>query len=135
VPAATAAGFASVHALPLRLRENILGTLGQFGTRVGSLGEDDLNLGTALAHVASVAIVQNKAFADKGLIAETALDSRGILKQAKGLLAQQGDLNMAELSLPSGATPETTSTSWNTQAQEHAPPAPTVVHGSASTFR
>jgi len=98
VTAATAAGFASVHALPMRLRDNALGTLGLFGTQVGALSEDDLSLGTALAHVASVAIVHSKASADKDLIAEqlqSALDSRVTIEQAKGFIAQQGNLDMA----------------------------------------
>jgi hypothetical protein len=99
VAAATTAGFASVHALPMRLRDTPLGTLGLFGTRVGALSEEDLDLGAALAHVASVAIVHSKASADKDLIAEqlqNALESRVVIEQAKGFLARQGDLDMAE---------------------------------------
>jgi ANTAR domain/GAF domain len=97
VPAAIDAGFASVHALPMRLRDHVLGTLGLFGDRVGALNEDDLRLGQALAYVASVAIVQDKAAADKAALNEqlqTALDSRVVLEQAKGILAQVGQLDM-----------------------------------------
>lgn len=36
-------GFASVHAIPMRLRDQVLGTLGLFGTSPGGLSEDDLN--------------------------------------------------------------------------------------------
>jgi ANTAR domain/GAF domain len=97
VPAAIDAGFASVHALPMRLRDHVLGTLGLFGDQVGALNEDDLRLGQALAYVASVAIVQDKAAADKAALNEqlqTALDSRVVLEQAKGILAQVGRLDM-----------------------------------------
>jgi hypothetical protein len=97
VPAAIDAGFASVHALPMRLRDHVLGTLGLFGDRVGALNEDDLRLGQALAYVASVAIVQDKAAADKAALNEqlqTALDSRVVLEQAKGILAQVDQLDM-----------------------------------------
>jgi transcriptional regulator with GAF, ATPase, and Fis domain len=97
VAAAEQAGFVSVHALPMRLRDNVLGTLGLFGTKVGSLEEDDLRLGQALAHVASVALVAEKASADKTVINEqlqSALSSRVIVEQAKGLLAQLGSLDM-----------------------------------------
>ncbi|MDT7546884.1 MAG: hypothetical protein QOE99_2994 [Actinomycetota bacterium] len=97
VAAALQAGFVSVHALPMRLRDNVLGTLGLFGTKVGSLEEDDLRLGQALAHVASVALVAEKASADKTIINEqlqSALSSRVIVEQAKGLLAQLGSLDM-----------------------------------------
>lgn len=97
VEAATGAGFASVHAVPMRLRNNVLGTMGLFGTDVGSLDDDDLSLGQALAYVAAVAIVQDKAAADTAAINEqlqTALNSRVVLEQAKGVLAQRGDLDM-----------------------------------------
>ena len=82
----------------MRLRDNVLGALGLFGTTVGSLTDDDLALGQALADVASVALVQDKAVADKAVITEhlqTALNSRVVLEQAKGILAQLGGLEMA----------------------------------------
>lgn len=41
VPAALQAGSASVHALPLRLRDTELGTLGLLSTTVGALDPDD----------------------------------------------------------------------------------------------
>ena len=99
VPAARAAGFASVHALPLRLRDNVLGALGLFGTEVGALNADDLRLGQALADVASVALVQDRAATDRAAVnaqLQTALTSRVVLEQAKGVLAQRGGLDMAE---------------------------------------
>ena len=97
--AAVEAGFASVHAVPMRLRDQVLGTVGLFGTSVGALGEDDLRLGQALAYVAAVALVQEKASADRELInsqLQTALDSRVVLEQAKGVLAQRGGLQMED---------------------------------------
>lgn len=100
VPAAKAAGFASVHALPMRLRDDVLGTLGLFGSKPGALNTEDLALGQALADVASVALVQDKAAADRTAINEqlqTALASRVVLEQAKGVLAQQGGLEMTEV--------------------------------------
>lgn len=99
VPAARTAGFASVHALPMRLSENVLGALGLFGTTVGALNVQDLALGQALADVASVALVQDGAMADKALVNEqlqTALSTRVILEQAKGVLAQRGGLDMPQ---------------------------------------
>ena len=99
VPAASAAGFASVHAVPMRLRETVLGTLGLFHTEVGQLSTDDLDLAQALAHVASVALVAERALSDTTAINEqlqTALRSRVVLEQAKGVLAERGHLDMAE---------------------------------------
>jgi GAF domain-containing protein len=96
-PAAAAAGFASVHALPMRLRDKVLGALGLFGSKAGALSTDDLNLAQALAHVASVALVADKALSDQTAISEqlqSALTSRIILEQAKGVIAERGDLEM-----------------------------------------
>jgi hypothetical protein len=97
VPAALSAGFASVHALPMRLRDSTLGALGLFGTEVGALNEDDLVLGQGLADVASVALLQDRAAADSAVVREqlqNALNSRVVLEQAKGVLAQLGNLEM-----------------------------------------
>ena len=97
VPAARKAGYASVHALPMQLGDLSLGTLGLFGSRVGALDDADLLLGQALADVASVALVQDRAATDSESVniqLQTALTSRVVLEQAKGLLAQQGDLDM-----------------------------------------
>ncbi len=96
-PHALAAGFASVHALPMRLRQSKLGTLGLFGTAIGKLNAEDLSLGQALADVASVALVQDRTANDRAAInvqLQTALTSRVVLEQAKGVLAQQGQLEM-----------------------------------------
>ena len=97
VPHALQAGFASVHALPLRRGELRLGTLGLFGTGVGALDDDDLSLGRALADVAAVALVQDFVLHDSVSINEqlqAALGNRVVLEQAKGVLAQEGDLDM-----------------------------------------
>ncbi|TFV78498.1 ANTAR domain-containing protein [Blastococcus sp. CT_GayMR19] len=98
-PAALEAGFVSVHAVPMRLRDTVLGALGLFGTSAGPLDPDDLSLGQALADVASVALVQDKATTDQRSVNEqlqTALTSRIVLEQAKGVLAQQGLLPMED---------------------------------------
>ena len=99
VPAALAAGFASVHALPMRLRDTTLGTLGLFGTKVGALNDDDVLLGQAFADVASVALIQDRAAADSAAVREqlqVALTSRVTLEQAKGILAQIANLEMGQ---------------------------------------
>ena len=93
------AGFASVHAVPMRLQDTVLGALGLFGSSVGSLGDDDVSLAQALAHVASVAIVQDKVATDRQVVAtqlQTALDSRVVLEQAKGVVSHVGGLDMEQ---------------------------------------
>ena len=97
VAAATAAGFAAVHALPMRLRDTTLGALNLFSAKAGALAADDLDLAQALAHVASIALVTDKAASDKETInqqLQTALTSRITIEQAKGVLAQLGGLDM-----------------------------------------
>jgi transcriptional regulator with GAF, ATPase, and Fis domain len=97
VPAALDAGFASVHAVPLRLHETVLGALNLFGNQVGPLRPDDLDLAQALAHVASIALVADRAASDKETInqqLQTALTSRIPIEQAKGILSQRGNLDM-----------------------------------------
>ncbi len=97
--AAHAGGFESAHALPLRLRDEVLGALGLFGAHAGALDEDDLALAQALAHVATIAILQHRAAASTGALTaqlQTALNSRVVLEQAKGVLAERGGLDMDE---------------------------------------
>jgi GAF domain-containing protein len=97
--AADDAGFVSVHAVPMRLRKQSIGTLGLFGSTVGRLGQGDLELAQALAHVASVAIINEKAAGDREAVnaqLQHALTSRIALEQAKGILAQTGNLEMGD---------------------------------------
>jgi hypothetical protein len=99
VAAALDAGFLSVHAVPMRINDSVLGTLGLFGTHVGALAADDLLLAQALAHVGSVAIVSGRHATDAAAINEQlqhALGSRVVIEQAKGLLAEHLDLSMED---------------------------------------
>lgn len=99
VAAARTAGFASVHALPLRLRDRILGSLGLFGDKAGTLNAEDIRLGQALADVASIALIQDRVATDREAVVEqlqTALSSRVVIEQAKGVLAHHGRLSMPD---------------------------------------
>lgn len=95
--AASIVGIKSVHALPMRLKDNVLGTLGLFGSEVGPMEEDDLELAQALVHVASVAIINERSANDRATVnsqLEHALTSRVVVEQAKGVLAHAGGLDM-----------------------------------------
>lgn len=98
VPAAAEAGFASVHALPMRAAGTVLGTLGLFGTRVGELDAADLLVGRSLAHVASVAIVQQHPPTPATILPRlrTTLASQVVVEQAKGFLRERLDVSVAE---------------------------------------
>lgn len=96
---AESVGFASVHAVPMRLQDSVLGTLGLFGNTPGPLDDDDLALAQALVHVASVAIVNERSASDRDVVnaqLQHALTSRVVLEQAKGVLANVGDLSMED---------------------------------------
>jgi GAF domain-containing protein len=89
--------FRSVHALPLRLRGEAIGTLNLFHRRPGPLPADDLALGQALADVATIGILSERAVRRGEVVNEqlqTALNNRGIVEQAKGVLAEHGGLSM-----------------------------------------
>ena len=97
--AAQAAGFASVTALPLRFGGDTLGALGLFGDEVAVLSEEDLSLGQALADVGTVALVQDHASARRAAVADrlrSALSTRVVLEQAKGVVAQRGGVDMVQ---------------------------------------
>lgn len=92
-------GFRSVHALPMRLTGETLGALGVFGDEPGTLDTDDLALAQALLHVASVALVNERSATDRAIVnsqLQNALTSRIVVEQAKGALAQAGDLDMED---------------------------------------
>jgi hypothetical protein len=94
---ARAGGFRSVHARPLRLRGESIGALNLFHRRPGPLPESDLALGQALADVATIAILQERAIRRSEVVTEqlqTALANRVLIEQAKGVLAQHHDLTM-----------------------------------------
>jgi GAF domain-containing protein len=88
-------GYRSVHALPLRLRGHAIGAMNLFHTRPGPLPDADLHLGQALADVATIGILQERAIRHGEVVTEqlqAALNSRVIIEHAKGVLAQQGTL-------------------------------------------
>ena len=94
VPAAVEAGFASVHAVPMRAAGIVLGALGLFGTRPGTLTEADLVVGQTLTHIACVAILQEHPPTPSTVMPQlrSALTSRIVVEQAKGLLREMLDV-------------------------------------------
>jgi GAF domain-containing protein len=87
-----AAGFVSVHALPLRLRENVIGSLNLYLAHPGELSPSDVALGQGLAAMATIGLLQERAVREQTLLAEQlqgALSSRIVIEQAKGALAER----------------------------------------------
>jgi transcriptional regulator with GAF, ATPase, and Fis domain len=91
--------FRSVPALPLRLRGHAIGAMNLFGHQPGPIRESDLALGQALADVATIGILQERAIRRGEVVTEqlqTALTSRVIIEQAKGVLAEHAGVSMNE---------------------------------------
>lgn len=98
VPAARAAGFASVHAVPMRAAGLVLGTLGLFGTETGELAERDLLVAQTLAHLACVATVQGQAPTPSIVMPRlrSALTDRVVVEQAKGFLHELLEVSLQD---------------------------------------
>jgi GAF domain-containing protein len=96
-PEALEAGFHSVHALPLRVHDKIIGALNLFHARQGKIDEVDVAVAQAFADVASIAILQYRAALASQVLNEQlhhALNSRVVIEQAKGMVAERKDLDM-----------------------------------------
>lgn len=96
--AARQAGFASVHAVPMRAAGSVIGALGLFGTKPGRLNSADELVATTLAHIATVAIFQEQAPAPGSVLPrlQHALSSRTRVEQAEGFLRARLDLPLDE---------------------------------------
>lgn len=90
-PVAVAAGYRSVHAFPLRLRGHTYGALNLFSSDTGEMAETDARVVQALADVATIGMLQQRAIQRGDDLTEQlqgALNTRVIIEQAKGVLAQ-----------------------------------------------
>lgn len=89
---AAGAGFRSATALPLRLRERLIGAMNLFRTEPGSMDPGDLLAAQALADVAAIGLLQHRAGQESRLLAEQlgyALNNRVTIEQAKGVLGER----------------------------------------------
>ena len=90
-PGAVKAGVRSVHAFPMRLRDRVIGALNVFGEEPLPLGPEDVRVVQAMADVATIAILQERAIASAELLTEQlqgALNSRIVIEQAKGVISR-----------------------------------------------
>ena len=96
-PRAVEAGFLSVHALPMRLRGRTIGALNMYRVERGQMVADDVIAAQALADVATIAILQHRAALEAQVLNEQlqrALNSRIVIEQAKGVVAERAGLDM-----------------------------------------
>lgn len=98
-PEALRAGYRSVHALALRCQDQVIGALNLFGTTPGAFSADDLVSAQAMADVATIGILQQRAITEARIMAEqlqSALNSRVVIEQAKGVLAERAQIDVDE---------------------------------------
>jgi GAF domain-containing protein len=97
-PYAVGAGYDSVYAIPLRLRGEVIGALNLFRSNTGALADNDIALAQALADHASITILQAQAATEarhRDQQLQYALDSRVVIEQAKGMVAERAHIDMA----------------------------------------
>jgi hypothetical protein len=95
--AAADVGFRSAHALPLRLRDTFVGAMNLFRVDEAPLVRGDMALGQALADIATIGLLQERAVRESGLLArqlQSALTSRVAIEQAKGVLLASADIEV-----------------------------------------
>jgi GAF domain-containing protein len=95
--AARQAGFAAVQALPMRLRDQVIGALNLFRAVPGAFDPAGIRIGQALADVATISLLHERSMRHSDTLNEqlqTALSSRVIIEQAKGKLAERLGLDM-----------------------------------------
>ncbi|MGW0249903.1 ANTAR domain-containing protein [Nocardia goodfellowii] len=90
-------GYLSVYAMPLRVRTETIGALNLFGATKGALSGEDMRVAQALADVACIGILQHRILHRSETLnsqLRSALNSRIVIEQAKGVLAERGQLDM-----------------------------------------
>ncbi|MFB4296694.1 GAF and ANTAR domain-containing protein [Actinomadura sp. NTSP31] len=90
-------GFAAVSALPMRLRAEVIGAMNLFRARPGAMPEQQIELAQGMADVATIGLLQERALRQSQILTErlqSALNSRVVIEQAKGVLAERHECSM-----------------------------------------
>jgi GAF domain-containing protein len=90
--AAGQAGFSAVQALPMRLRDQVIGALNLFRDTAGAFDAESVHIGQALADVATISLLHERSMRRSDILNEqlqAALNSRVVIEQAKGKLAER----------------------------------------------
>ena len=98
-PAAREAGFQAVHAFPLRLRQQVIGSMGMFSVDAVAMAPADVRVVQALVDVSTIGLLQERAVHQGEVLTEQlqgALNSRIVVEQAKGVIAQSYGVTVDE---------------------------------------
>jgi len=96
-PHAYEAGFAAVAALPMRLRSQVIGALNLFSVNFHKLTYEDLQVAQAMADIATIGILQERSIQVGRAFStqlQSALESRVVIEQAKGIVAEHNHMNV-----------------------------------------
>ncbi len=88
---ASEAGFRVMCGVPLQVRSQVIGALNLFRCSDEPFSDEVLEIARAMADVAAIALMQERAARESALVTEqlqTALRSRVVIEQAKGMLAE-----------------------------------------------
>ncbi len=94
---ASDAGFQMMGAVPLRVRTNIIGAMNLFRASDEQFSNDEMDIAQAMAEMAAIGLIQERALREHGLLTEqlqAALNSRVLIEQAKGMLAEYLKVNV-----------------------------------------
>lgn len=97
--AALESGFAAIEAIPMRLRNTTIGTLNLLRSSQGAMPDADLSAARAFADVATIGILHERTLREKESLAgqlQTALNSRVMIEQAKGVVSFTADVPIPE---------------------------------------
>ncbi|WP_411149247.1 ANTAR domain-containing protein [Streptomyces sp. A30] len=97
--AAQRGGFGAVQALPMRLRDEVVGALNLFRTTPGPFDPAYTPVAQALADVATISLLQQRTLHRGTVLNEQlqmALNSRVLIEQAKGKLAERQGIDMEQ---------------------------------------
>jgi transcriptional regulator with GAF, ATPase, and Fis domain len=98
-PAAAKAGYLSAHAIPLRLRGQIIGAMNLFCADEGPLTQEDVALGQGMADIATIGLLQQRRALEQDILTEqlqAALSTRIVIEQAKGVLAERAGVSVGQ---------------------------------------
>ena len=98
-PRAVQAGFRSVHAVPMHLRDQVIGAMNLFSTHTGGMEPNELVIVQSLADTATIGLIQERAIRRGEMLTEqlhAALNSRIVIEQAKGALSRIHGISVDE---------------------------------------